>query len=78
MPLLKRAKPVRKHVRKWPQGATEALQDCFERTEFSVFREVVTAAYHIDINEYAGAVTGYIDKCIEDVILSEYGKACKP
>ncbi|KAK0136949.1 hypothetical protein N1851_026882 [Merluccius polli] len=61
-PLLTRNKPTVKQVRVWPAGAMEALQDCFEHTDWGMFK---TAAE--DIQEYAESVSGYIQKYMEDV-----------
>ncbi|KAK0148820.1 hypothetical protein N1851_010766 [Merluccius polli] len=48
--------------------ADAALQDCFECTDWSIFREAATDDDQCtDINEYAESVTAYINKCIEDV-----------
>ena len=37
-----------------------ALQDCFECTEWSMFREAATDNQHTDVREYAASVSGYI------------------
>ncbi|KAK3572543.1 hypothetical protein QTP86_000452 [Hemibagrus guttatus] len=38
-PLVRRTKPILKQVKTWPAGATSALQDCFECTDWNMFRE---------------------------------------
>ena len=64
-PLLWRAKPGSNPIRVWPETA---LQDCFECTDWSIFREAVTDDDQCtDINKFAESVTAYINKCIEDV-----------
>lgn len=59
-PLLTRQKPAVKEVRVWPEGAMSALQDCFECTEWSVFREAATNNLSTDVGEYAASVSSYI------------------
>lgn len=71
-PLLTRSKPVVKEIRAWPEGATATLQDCFESTDWSVFREAATTYQHVDLTKYTEAVTGYITKCMEDVTVTKY------
>ena len=66
-PMLTREKPAVKQVRVWPVGAMEALQDCFECTDWSIFKEAATEGNHTDVEEYAGTVSAYIHKCMEDV-----------
>lgn len=51
-PLLKRAKCKTKTARTWPEGATKALQDCFECTDWCIFREAASTSRHTDISEY--------------------------
>ncbi len=41
-PLLKLAKPVQKHITVWPDNATSALQDCFQDTDWNMFKETTT------------------------------------
>ncbi|KAK3573704.1 hypothetical protein QTP86_032060, partial [Hemibagrus guttatus] len=41
-PLIRRSKPVLKQVKSWPAGAISALQDCFECTDWNMFREAAT------------------------------------
>lgn len=66
-PLLIRSKPAHRTIRIWPEGATSALQDCFESTDWKMFREAATYGQHTCVEEYTDSVTGYIEKCIEDV-----------
>ena len=66
-PLVKVTKPVQKQVRVWPEGSSETLQDCFNTTDWKVFKQAVTYNNNTDLQEYADTVTGYISKCIEDV-----------
>ncbi|KAI3364741.1 hypothetical protein L3Q82_000897 [Scortum barcoo] len=65
-PLLIREKPTVRQVRKWSEGAMEALQDCFECTDWDMFKEAATYNNQTDIDEYAMSVSAYINKCIED------------
>ncbi|KAI5624293.1 gastrula zinc finger protein XlCGF28.1-like [Silurus asotus] len=70
-PLIKRSKPVLKQVKTWPEGATSALQDCFECTDWDMFREAATYGDSINLEEYTSSVTCYISKCVEDVTISK-------
>ena len=45
----------------------DALQDCFECTDWAMFKEAATDGQHTDVEEYAGTVSAYISKCMEDV-----------
>lgn len=40
--LVRRSKAVLKQVKKWPAGAISALQDCFEHTDWHMFRAAAT------------------------------------
>ena len=51
----------------WPQDALPALQDCFDCTQWSIFREAATSGDFIDLQEYTEAVVGFISKCVDDV-----------
>ncbi|KAJ8366183.1 hypothetical protein SKAU_G00150140 [Synaphobranchus kaupii] len=66
-PRVKVIKPVPKQVRVWPEGASSALQDCFDTTDWEMFKQAATYNNHTDIEEYTDTVTSYISKCIDDV-----------
>uniref|UniRef100_A0A3B1KH12 Reverse transcriptase domain-containing protein n=1 Tax=Astyanax mexicanus TaxID=7994 RepID=A0A3B1KH12_ASTMX len=66
-PLVKVTKPVLKQVRVWPEGSSEALQDCFSTTDWNMFREAATHNNSTDIQEYTETVSAYITKCTDDV-----------
>ncbi|KAI4888038.1 hypothetical protein NFI96_004469, partial [Prochilodus magdalenae] len=68
-PLVRQPKPVLKQVRTWPSGAISALQDCFEHTDWQMFREDATYSTTTDLEEYTSSVTSYIGKCIDDVTM---------
>ncbi|KAK3530424.1 hypothetical protein QTP86_024451 [Hemibagrus guttatus] len=70
-PLVRRSKPVLKQVKTWPEGAISALQDCFECTDWDMFREAATNGDTTDLEEYTLSVTSYISKCIDDVTISK-------
>ncbi|KAK3559952.1 hypothetical protein QTP86_030315, partial [Hemibagrus guttatus] len=53
------------------EGAISALQDCFECTDWDMFREAATNGDTTDLEEYTSSVTSYISKCIDDVTLSK-------
>lgn len=44
-----------------------ALQDCFDHTDWDLFKEAPTINQHINVEEYAASVSAYIQKCTEDV-----------
>lgn len=66
-PLLIRSKPSVKQIRAWPEGATSALQDCFDCTDWAVFRDAATTYQHVNLTEYTESVMGYTNKCMEVV-----------
>ncbi|KAK3512377.1 hypothetical protein QTP70_007442 [Hemibagrus guttatus] len=68
-PLVRRSKPVLKQVKTWPAGAISALQDCFECTDWDMFREAATNSETRELEEYTLSVTSYIGKCIDDVTI---------
>lgn len=74
-PLGVREKPTVRQVRVWSEGAKEALQDCFECTDWDMFKEAATYNdnnhTYIDIDEYATSVSAYISKCTDDVSISK-------
>ena len=49
--------------KKWSDEAGAKLQDCFAITDWNMFRDSSD-----DIEEYTTSVTGFINKCIEDVV----------
>ncbi|KAK3539575.1 hypothetical protein QTP70_010270 [Hemibagrus guttatus] len=71
-PLVRRSKPVLKQVKTWLLVAISALQDCFECTDWDMFREAATNGDTTDLEEYTSSVTSkYISKCIDDVTISK-------
>ncbi len=70
-PLLKFAKPVQKLITIWPENATSTLQDCFQCTDWNMFKEVATYNNHTDLHEYTETVTAYIKKCMDDVTVTK-------
>ena len=64
---MKVIKPVKKQVQVWPEGSSEALQDCFSTTDWSMFRQAATYNNTTDLQEYTDTVTSYMRKCMEDV-----------
>ncbi|KAK3527280.1 hypothetical protein QTP86_018608 [Hemibagrus guttatus] len=48
-----------------------ALEDCFECTDWDMFREAATNGDTTDLEEYMSSVTSYISKCIDDVTISK-------
>ncbi len=70
-PLLKLAKPVQKLITIWPENATSTLQDCFQCTDWNMFKEAATYNNHTDLQEYTETVTAFIKKCIDDVTVTK-------
>ena len=66
-PKVKVTKPVLKQVCVWSEGVIPALQDCFNTTDWGMFKQAATYDNHTDIEEYTETVTSYISKCIADV-----------
>ena len=66
-PRVKFTRPVQRQVRVWSDGASSALQDCFNTTDWDMFKQVATYNHHTNIQEYIDTVTAYIIKCIDDV-----------
>lgn len=56
-PLVKVTKPVRKQVRVWPEGSSVALKNCFNTTDWNVFRQAATINNNTDIQEYSDTST---------------------
>ncbi len=41
-PIVKVTKPVHKQIQVWPEGSSEALQDCFNTTDWNMFKQAAT------------------------------------
>jgi hypothetical protein len=59
---LKQEEPVTRSIKKWSEEADAKLQDCFASTDWNMFWD------SSDGIEYTTSVTGFINKCIDDVI----------
>ncbi len=70
-PLVKVIKPVHKQIQVWPEGSSEALQDCFDTTDWNMFKQAATYNNTTDLQEYTETVTAYITKCIDDVTVTK-------
>ncbi len=70
-PLVKAIKPVHKQIQVWPEGSSEALQDCFNTTDWDIFKQAATYNSTTDLQEYTETVTAYITKCIDDVTVTK-------
>ncbi len=51
--------------------ATSTLQDCFQDTDWNMFKEAATYHDHTDLQEYTETVIAYIKKCIDDVTVTK-------
>ncbi len=70
-PLVKVTKPVHKQIHVWPGGSSEALQDCFDTTDWNMFKQAATYNNTTDLQVYTETVTAYITKCIDDVTVTK-------
>ncbi len=70
-PLVKVVKPTHKQIQVWPEGSSEALQDCFDSTDWNMFKQAATYNNTTDLQEYTETVTAYITKCIDDVTVTK-------
>ena len=70
-PLIKVAKPVYKQIKVWPEGSSEILQDCFNTTDWDMFKQAATCNNTTDLQEYSETVTACTTKCIEDVTVTK-------
>ncbi|KAI5100825.1 immunoglobulin kappa variable 6-21 [Silurus meridionalis] len=51
-------------------GSAASGRDCFECTNWDMFREAATYGDSINLEEYTSSVTSYISKCVDDVTIS--------
>lgn len=65
VPFKKRAPITLRTVRTCPDGVSEMLQDCFESTNWDVFK-------HQDLQQYTTAVLDYIKHCTDTVIVAKH------
>ncbi len=70
-PLVKVIKPIHKQIQVRPEGSSEALQDCFDTTDWNMFKQAATYNNTTDLQEYTETVTAYITKCIDDVTVTK-------
>ena len=61
---LKRVPPTIREVHHWSDQSDSTLQDSFDNTDWEMFCK----ASNNNTDEYADSVTGFIKKCIEDVV----------
>jgi hypothetical protein len=50
-------------IKQWSDDADAKLQDCFASTDWNIFRDSYDG-----IEEYTTSVTGFINKCIDDIV----------
>jgi hypothetical protein len=55
--------PVTRSINKWSDKADANIHNCFASTDWNMFQD---SSYGIE--EYTTSVTGFINKCIEDVV----------
>ena len=66
-PVTKRMTATQKTITVWPAEAVPMLKDCFETTDWQMFKEAVTEGNTVNLEEYSESVLAYIAKCVEDV-----------
>ncbi|KAI4883718.1 hypothetical protein NFI96_007205 [Prochilodus magdalenae] len=67
--LLKQAPPVGKTIKVWTEETDLVLQDCFDTTDWEVFRTAAVGEdCTVDLEDYASGVTSYISTCIETIV----------
>ncbi|XP_073669588.1 uncharacterized protein [Paramisgurnus dabryanus] len=62
-PVIKKQKTIVRTVKRWSEDASLQLQDCFERTNWTLF-------FNQDVNEYAFTVLCYIRSCVENITIN--------
>ena len=60
---LKQELPVTRSIKKWSDEAYAKLQDCFASTDWNMFQDSSDG-----IEEYTTSVTGFINKCMDDIV----------
>lgn len=66
-PLIARTKPTVRTIMVWPEGAMDRLQNCFEYTDWDIFKQAATHNNHTDLNTYTSSVLDYITFCMNSV-----------
>ncbi|XP_065817350.1 uncharacterized protein [Labrus bergylta] len=64
IPMVKKQPPTTRYVKKWSKEATEALQDCFDTTDW----EVLCSPHGEDIDGLTHCITDYINFCDENTV----------
>ncbi len=77
-PLLKLAQTVQKQITVWPDNATSALQDCFQDTDWNMFKEAATYNNHTDLQEYTETVTATSNTALMMWQSPRPSPTCKP
>ena len=74
--LLKCCTPTQRTITMRPIDAVSALQDCFQCTDWQVFRDTTVHEREVDLEDYTSAVLGYTQKCVEDVTITRTVTCC--
>lgn len=69
--LLIQTQPSVKQIKVWPEGAVSALQDCFDKTGWNMFREAISEDQHINL-ESPQNLWWDTSKCIDDVTVTKH------
>ena len=64
IPMVKKQPPTIRYVKEWSDEATEALQDCFETTDW----DVLCSPHGEDIDAMTDCITDYIKFCTENTV----------
>ncbi len=70
-PLVKVIKPTHKTDSSVAGRVVRGTQDCFETTDWNMFKQAATYNNTTDLQEYIETVTAYITKCIDDVTVTK-------
>ncbi len=64
-PLRRKTPTTTSIVKKWPEGASSQVQDCFERTNWDVFENQ-------ELEEYTSTLLCYIKNCVDNVTVDKH------
>ena len=65
-PVTKRMTATQITITVWPAESVPVLQDCFETTDWQMFKEAATGGNTVNLEEYTESVLAYIANCAAD------------
>lgn len=66
-PFIAGTRPTVRTVTVWPEGGMERLQNCFEETDWNIFKQTATHCNYVNLNTYSTSVMDYITFCMDSV-----------